>query len=489
MSRRIILVVLTMVMVASISASQAPSPRTASDTAMVLKGKAPVSRDVLKIKLPKPHEADLPNGLHLMVLEDHRLPQISVQIIIPGAGGYYDPAGRAGLAQYTAQMMREGTASRTTLQIAQELETMSASVTATSSVSGPNATVAATSLTEDFDRVLDLATDVLMNPIFPADEWERAKARAKAGLQQQRTSPNFLATEAYNRILYGDHPAGRISATASSLDAITRDEMVQFHRARFVPDHALIAFAGDITLADARKKVEAKLGSWKKAGTAKPGVEQPSAPGAPKVTLIARPNSVQTLLMVGAPSMIRTDRDYEALTVANRVLGGVMGRLFRHLREEKGYTYGIGSGFSAQRYRGDWSASTSVRTSVTEPALTDLLAEITEMRDKPVPANEFEDSKRAIVAAFALSLESAGAILNYYVQSWNYGLPADYWDTYPTRISAVTVEQARAAARKYWDASRLHIVAVGDAPQISAILKKKGTLEVFDADGKPIPSQ
>jgi predicted Zn-dependent peptidase len=116
-----------------------------------------------------------------------------------------------------------------------------------------------------------------------------------------------------------------------------------------------------------------------------------------------------------------------------------------------------------------------------------LLAEIAEMRDKPVPASEFEDSKRAIVAAFALSLENPNAVLNYYIQNWTFGLPADYWDTYSSRISAVTIEQARAAARKYWDVSRLQIVAVGDAPQISPILKKKGTLEVFDADGKPIP--
>ena len=133
----------------------------------------------------------------------------------------------------------------------------------------------------------------------------------------------------------------------------------------------------------------------------------------------------------------------EALTVANRVLGGTMGRLFRHLREEKGYTYGIGSSFSALSYRGDWSASTSVRTAVTEAALTDLLAEIAEMRDKPVPTSEFEDSKRALQASFALSLENPAAILSYYVQSWTYDLPADYWDTYPSRIAAITVKVAR----------------------------------------------
>jgi predicted Zn-dependent peptidase len=467
---------------------QAPGQQPPPTAGMVLKGKAPVSSEVLKVKLPKPHTADLPNGAHLMVLEDRRLPRITVQIIIPGAGGYFDPPNQIGLAQYTAQMMREGTKTRTTQQIAQELETIAASVTASSGLSAETASIFGSALTENFDRMFDIAAAVLLGPTFPAEEWDRAKTRAKTGLQQQRAQPGFLANERYARIMFGDHPAGRVSATAESLDAITRDAMVEFHRTRYVPDHALIAFAGDISLAEARRKVETKLAAWKKAGVPTPAVQDPPAPGAPKVTLIARPNSVQTTLMVGAPSMTRLDPDYEELTVANRVLGGVMGRLFRHLREEKGYTYGIGSGFSAPKYRGSWSASTSVRTAVTEAALTDLLAEIAGMRDTPVPASEFDDAKRAIEASFALSLESPGAVLNYYVQSWTYGLPADYWDTYPARIKAVTAGQAQAAAKKYWDASRLHIVAVGDAPAVSDILGKKGTLEIYDADGKPIKS-
>jgi zinc protease len=252
-----------------------------------------------------------------------------------------------------------------------------------------------------------------------------------------------------------------------------------------VPDHALIAFAGDISLADARKMVDAKLSAWKKSGAAKPATSQPAAAGPPRVYLVARPSSVQTSLTVGMQSMVRTDPDYVPLTVANRVLGGTMGRLFMHLREEKGYTYGIGSGFSATDIRGQWSASTNVRTEVTEPALNDLLAEIAEMRDKPVPEKELNDAKRAIVAGFALSLENPAQVLGYYVQNWLYGLPASYWDTYPAQISAVTPAQAQAAARKYWDASKLQIVAVGDAGKITDILKAKGTLEVFDAEGKP----
>lgn len=468
---------------------QAPAQQQPTTQGMVLKGKAPISNEMLKVKLPRPQTAVLSNGAQLMVLEDRRLPMISFQIIIPGAGGYYDPARQIGLAQYTAQMMREGTTSRTTLQLAQELETMAANVSASSGLSSETAAVTGGALTENFDKLFEIAADVLLNPTFPAEEWERAKARAKTTLQQQRTSPNFLGNERYSRIMYGDHPAGRVTTTMEALDAITRDAMVEWHRTRYVPDHALIAFAGDISLAEARKKVEAKLAGWKKAGVPPPALQEPPSPGTPKVTLVGRPGSVQTFLMVGAPAMTRLDPDYEELTVANRVLGGTMGRLFRHLREEKGYTYGVGSGFSALKYRGVWTASTSVRTQVTEAALNDLLAEITEMRDKPVPASEFEDAKRSIGAAFALSLESPAAILNYYVQSWIYRLPADYWDTYPARIMAVTADQALAAAKKYWQRSRLHIVAVGDAPALTDILEKHGALEVYDTDGKLISSR
>jgi zinc protease len=457
-----------------------------ASTKMVLKGKAPVSSEVLKVKLPRPQEADLPNGLHLIVLEDHRIPQVNFQIIVPGAGGYYDPADKIGLASYTASLMREGTKTRTSPQISEALETMAATLNVGSGLSGATATINGGALTEHFDKLFDMAADILLNPAFAPAEWDRFKTRTKAGLIQQRANPGFLASEMFNRVTFGSHPASRVSPTAANLDAITPEALVEFHRTRYVPDYAAIAFAGDITLADARKVVEAKLGGWKKAGTPKPAVDQPPPIGPARVYLISRPNSVQTTIFVGTQSMTRTDPDYPALQVVNRVLGGVMGRLFRHLREEKGYTYGIGSGFSATGYRGSWTSNTSVRTEVTEAALTDLLAEIAELRDKPVPANELADAKRAIVGSFAGDLESPDQVLSYYVTNWLYSLPADYWDTYPARISAVTADEAQAAAKKYWDPSRLQIVAVGDATKITEILRKKGELEVYDADGKPV---
>jgi predicted Zn-dependent peptidase len=461
----------------------APPP---SATKMVLKGKAPVSNDVLKVKLPRPQEADLGNGLHLMVLEDRRLPQITFTLLIRGAGGYFDPADKIGLANYTASLMREGTKTRTSPQISEALETMAASLNVASGLSGTAASVSGSALSENFDKLMDLTADILLNPAFAPEEWDRLKTRSKAGLIQQRTQPGFLASETFNRVVFGSHPAARVSPTAANLDAITPAALAEFHRTHYVPDHAAIAFAGDISMAEARKLVETKLGAWKKAGVAQPAVVDPPPMGPSKVYLIARPGSVQTTLYVGTQSMTRKDPDYAALSVVNRVLGGTMGRLFRHLREEKGYTYGIGSGFSATQYRGAWTSSTSVRTDVTEAALSDLLAEIAELRDKPVPDLELADAKRAIVGGFARDLENPAQVLGYYIDNWQYGLPADYWDTYPQRVMAVTAAQAQAAAQKYWGPDRLQIVAVGDASKITDTLRKKGELQIYDADGNPM---
>jgi predicted Zn-dependent peptidase len=156
------------------------------------------------------------------------------------------------------------------------------------------------------------------------------------------------------------------------------------------------------------------------------------------------------------------------------------------LREEKGYTYGIGSNVDAPRWTGVWVASTSVRNEVTEPALTDLLDEIRQMRDIRVPAKEFADSKRSLVAAFALTLESPNALLQNAITRWRHGLPADYWDRYPERIMAITEDEAQAMAKKYLDPSRLQIVAVGNEEAVARTLRKLGAVDVYDADGKKV---
>lgn len=458
-----------------------------SGQAVVIKGRAPVSTELLKITLPKPTEADLPNGIHLMVLEDRRLPQVSFQLIIQGAGGYYDPSDLPGLASVTATMMREGTTSRTTTQIAEQLETMAASVTVGSGSSSTSASVSGSSLTQNFDQTFALASDILLNPTFPQEEFDRYKTRTLAGLRQQRTNPNFLASEMFSRVIYGEHPGSRVSITSDALTKLTRDSLLSFYKAHYAPDHAVLAIAGDMSMAEARKLVDAKLGTWKKAGAPDVAVTDPAAIGGSKVYFIERPNSVQTTIWVGTQGVNRTSPDYDAVNVMNAIIGGgPTGRLFTDLREQKGYTYGAYSSISALQYRGNWVASMDVRTEVTEPALKDLMDEIRRMRDEAVPEKEFQDKKRGIVASFALSLESPQAVLNNYITRYLYKLPADYWDKLPDRIMAVSQAQVQAVAKKYLDAQRLEIVIVGDPAKVGPLLPQFGSVETYDTNGKRV---
>jgi len=482
-----IIVVVAAVGAAAVFA-QAPGGQEAPPMAgVVFKNKAPVSDKLLAIKLPRAQEADLPNGIHVMLLEDRRAPQVTMQLSMRGAGGYYDPADHAGLAQFTAANLREATTSQSTAQIAEQLDRLSATLNVSAGMSSEDATIAASALTEHVDVVLDLMADVLLHPTFPEEEFARYKTQTRAQLIQQRANPGFLSQERFSLVVAGDHPDGRISPTPAVLDKTTRNDLVAFHRARYVPDHAVLAIAGDISMADAMKKIQARLGGWKKTGTPAPTVTDPGAISKSGIFLVERPNSVQTNLIVGVQAIRRTDPDFFALSLVNKVIGGgPTGRLFRNLREAKGYTYGAGSTIDAPRFRGVWVASTQVRTEVTEPALNDLLEELRQAREVPIPAKELADSKRSLIAAFALTLESPQALLNNAVTRYRFNLPADYWDRYPDRINAITAADAQAMAKKYLDPSRLQIVAVGNSEGVARALRKLGPVEVYDAEGRRI---
>ncbi|MDB4915617.1 MAG: hypothetical protein JWM95_3261 [Gemmatimonadetes bacterium] len=478
--------------IAACIAALVASPVAAQGTAapakpqtIVFKGKAPVSHKVLEVKLPKPKEGDLPNGMHLIVLEDHRTPQTTFQLIIPGAGGYFDAPGSTGLASVTATMMREGTATRNTTQISEQLETIAATLNVNAGVSALDATITGSALAEKFDNLFDLTADILLHPAFPESELAKYQQRTAAQLAQQRSVAGFLAAEMYQKIMMGDHPGARVAMTPDDLKKVTRASMLAFYESHYVPDHAAIAFAGDISYAQAKTLVESKLASWKKKGTSVAAATNPAVLTTAKVYLVDRPNSVQTSFYVGAPAVDRKDADYDVLQMMNAVIGGgPTGRLFTHLREEKGYTYGAYSQLQAGRFKGVWTASTDVRSEVTEPALTDIMDEVRQLREVKVSAKELDDKKRSLIANFALSLESPQQVLSYYITNWTYKLPLNYWDSYPRRVMAITANQVQAAAKKYLDPKKVQIVAVGDGKKIEETMKKFGDLEVYDTEGR-----
>lgn len=470
--------------------AQAPAPSAAPKKELkeAFKNKAPVSQEVLKVKLPKPTEAHLDNGLTVLILEDHRLPQITISIGMRGAGGLNEPAGMAGLASVTATMMREGTATRSSKQIADETDRLAASVGATSGFGVSEANFFMSGLSDNFDKWFALGVDVLLHPSFPTEEWTKLKQRQLLGLRQNRTSAAFLANERFSKAVFGSHPASQISATPESLEAITTEAMKKWHDERYVPQNAVLGVVGDVNPTQFLAKLKESLGAWKKTELKPEETAKPAPTAEARVVLVNRPNSVQTNLLMGNVAIDRRSSDYAAFVVMNEVLGaGSTARLFNNLREDKGYTYGAYSSFTAGTYPGPWRANSEVRTEVTEGAMREFFNEFKRIRDDKAPSAELEERKRSIVARFALSLESPQQLLNYAVQRKFYDLPENYWDTYPAQISAVTADDVQRVAKKYLTLDNIQVVAVGDATKIKSIMEKYGKLTVYDTDGKLSP--
>ena len=454
-----------------------------------LKNLAPVSKDVLRVNLPRATEATLSNGLTVLIMENHRLPLVSIQYNISGAGPLYEPSDSIGLAGITAQMMRQGTKTRAAPQLAEDLARLGANLTVNSGFGSSAATISASGLSDNFDEWFALTNDVLLNPSFPADELERLKQRMRVTLRQQRTSAQFLASERFARAVFGDHPAGNVSAALGTIDSVTPEAMAKWHREQYSPQNSILGITGDVKASELVPKLEKMLAAWKRTDLKEVLPANPKPVATRIVHLVNRPNSVQTSLFIGNLAIDRRDPDYIPLAVANYVLGGgASGRLFLNLREEKGYTYGAYSTFSALKYPGRWLVYADARTEVTEGTMTEFVREIERMRNEAVPAAELDVAKRAITASFALSLEDKDQLLNYGVIQKLYGYPDDYWDTYPAKITAVTAADIQRVSQRYMKLEALQIVAVGDAAKIRPVLEKYGPIELYDADGNKVSS-
>jgi len=449
--------------------------------------RAPVNKDALKVQLPRPTIVKLPNGLTLVLLEDHKLPTVTFSMWIR-PGQLADPKDLPGLASFTSDMLREGTEKRSSLQIAAELDSLGATLGANARFGGSISTVNASGLAENAAQVLDMMSDIVLHPAFPADELAKYKERETAAIEQRLSNPGALAQQTFRKALYGDGPLSVTLPTKEAVAKVTADDLKKFHDQHFRPGNTIFGAAGDFKAGDMRALIEKYFGAW--AGAAEPATALPSKPSASStgITLVNRPDSVQTYLLAGDIGIKRTDPDYYALVVMNQILGGgAQARLFLDLREEHSYTYGAYSSFGTEIYGGDWLANTSVRTPVTDGAITQLMYEFKRINNEPVPQGEMDDARHAIVAGFALALEQPGEVLGNWMTSQYYGLPLDYWDKYADRIAAVDAAAVQAAAKKFVDLNHMQWVAVGDAKQIQTVLAKYGDVKVVEVDGGAKP--
>jgi zinc protease len=442
-----------------------------------LKGKAPVNPQTLRVVLPRPQEATLSNGLRVALLEDHKIPTFSLQLLLTG-GGLDDPADKHGLAMVTASLLREGTTQRSSRDIAEQLATLGAGLSSSASPSSGESSVGITGLSEHADAILAIAADVIRNPAFPESELTKYKSRFLSQLQQQRATPGFLAQEEFMRAVYGTHPGSYVVPPEKVLQELTRADLASYHKAHYTPSNGILIAYGDFSLKELVQKLERAFGDWPRGNARTVSLPALTPPAKTRVLLVDRPGSVQTSLWLGGLGIERRSDDYFAVLVMNHILGGgPASRLFVNLREDKGYTYGVYSSFNGSRFPGVMLASTDVRTQVTEGALHELMAELKRIGTELVPEHELKNAKRALIGRFALSLDSPQSLVSNLATQKIYNLPPDYWDTYPQRVEAITPADVQRVARKYYDAGRLQIVAVGDGAAVKPVLEKYGSVE------------
>ena len=437
------------------------------------------------MQLPRPTVVKLPNGLTLLLLEDHKLPTVTFTMWIR-PGQLADPSDLPGLASFTADMLREGTQRRTSLAMAGEADSLGATLGANARFGSSYTVVNASGLAPSAPQLLDLLSDMVLHPAFLPEELASYKQREGAALEQRRANPVFLGQQAFRQALYGDGPLAMASPTKESIAKVTVEDLKRFHDRHYTPGNSILGAAGDFQTAEMRGLIEKYFDAW--SGAAEPAVTVTAKTEAQpaKITLVDRPGSVQTYIMGGDHGIRRTDPEYYGLQVMNQVLGGgPQSRLFLDLREEHGYTYGAYSNFNAEIYAGDWLAAAAVRTPVTDGSMTQFVYQFKRIGSETVAQSELDDARHAIVASFALSLEQPARVLDAWMTVQYYGLPDDYWDRYAERIAAVDAAAEQAAARKFVDLAHMQWICVGDRKQIEEALAKYGPVSVVDAEGKP----
>lgn len=435
------------------------------------------------ISLPSPHEITLSNGLTVVVVQDSRLPLISFRLAFR-FGDAHDPEPLPGLSDMLAGLLTEGTESRTSRQIADEVARMGATLTA--GASSDYTTIAGSALARFSDSVLELIADITMRPSFPEHEVELVRENSKESLKQQRAQPSFLATETVSRVMFGQHPYAVVAPTPESLDRTMRDDLVKFHREKYVPNNSVFIVVGELHIDETLKRIEELFGSWEKGEPVVTEFPAPPVRTSRSAYLIDRPGSAQSNIVIANAGITRTDPDYFPLLLMHTIFGATASsRLFMNLREEKGYTYGAYSNLDARRTAGTFRAAAEVRTPVTGDSLKEFFYELQRIRNEPVSGKEISDAKSYLTGVFPIRLETQEGLVDQLVQMKMLGLGDSYLHEYRDRIQAVTIEDIQRVANKYVQPDRAALVVVGDGAQvIDQIRPYTEEIEIYNTAGK-----
>ena len=444
------------------------------------RSKLPEPGPAPEIRLGNYDSFTLKNGLQVFVVRNTKLPQVGFSLLVDRDA--IVEGDKAGYISLAGSLLRSGTTNLTKDQLDEQIDFIGASLNTSSTG------VFASALSQHTEKIVELMADVLLNPSFPQEEFDRLIKQTKSGLASSKDNPDYIASTISNITLYGkEHPYGEPS-TEATVDNITLEDVKQYYATYFKPNVSYLAIVGDITTKEAKKLTKKYFGKWEKAEVPTHTYDAVKAPEETQVVVVNKDGAVQSVMEITHPVQMQPgSADAIPASVMNDILGGGSARrLFNNLRETKGYTYGAYSSLNSDELIGKFEASAKVRNEVTDSAVVEFMNELSRIRNEKVSADELQKTKSFMMGNFARSLESPQTIARFALNTARYGLDKDYYRNYLKTLDAVTVEDVQAMAQKYVKPENAYIVVVGDAATVAPVLKQFGKVSKVDMYGDPV---
>lgn len=451
------------------------------------RSKPPKSKPPKDVVFPDYFDTTLPNGINLLVIENYKIPSVSIRLVFKDAGSFHD-GDSPGIASITSELLTKGTKSRSAIQIAEEVDFYGASLSSGSDWDGSYVTLSC--LKKHLAYIIDVLSDVVMNPEFSEDEIKRLKEQRITSIIQGKDEPSVLSDKLFSKVVFGTFPYSKPSeGTEESINNLTRDQILGFYKNHYCSNHLLLAFVGAISKEEAFRIVEDKFQSWSNRCEKEiiSDVSIQSDYDHNKVYIADKPDAVQSNLRIGHTGITRNNPDFVAVTVMNTILGGYFGsRINFNLREKHGFTYGARSNFPARLYPGDFSVDADVRNDVTDSSITLIFEELRKIISEEVTDEELQMVKNYLTGIFPLQLETANAVATRVINLKLYNLPKNYYSTYISSINKLTKQDIQNVARKYIHPDKMYIVLSGNSKSIKEKMKKFGDVIIYDSNDKII---
>jgi zinc protease len=425
-----------------------------------------------RLRLPQYRTVKLENGITLLLLERHALPLVSFEWIMKTGGAIGDPPGQEGLASLTAELLRKGTGSRTANQISEALDFVGASWEA--AAGHDYASGSCEFVKKDLDGMLDLVSDLVLHPSFPAEEVGKLIEQAADGIKEEKAVPGRVIGRYYDQCLFGAHPYGRpASGTETSLRSLKREDVLKFYATHYAPNELVFAAVGDFATAELEAKIRAKFGAWKPMAGNPPPLKESVPVAGRRALIVEKPDATQTFFRFGNVGLAYTNSDRVFVDVVNTLFGGRFTSMInRALRIESGLTYGASSQFACKRVPGAFAIGSYTPNDKTERALNLALEVLQKLHGEGITPEQLQSAKAYIKGLYGLSLETNDQLAGMLCQLEAYGLGRQYIDTYFDRIDAMTGADAERVIGQYFPLKDLAFVFIGQPAVIEPVARK-----------------